>query len=98
MHRQDAFLWENEVHDGKNGFLDFSGVACATDDDLFGCVVDDDKAFRVEPVSVAIGFKVRRMKHRKRRLMLVQQRFVGTNEHVPSEGVVPCVVVDYPYG
>ena len=94
MHGEDAFLWENEVHHGEDGLLDFTSVASTTNDDFFGSVVDDDKALGVQTVALGVGLEVRCVKNGEFRLVLGQLVGAGANEHVAGEGVVPGIVVD----
>ena len=98
MHGKDAFLRQDEVHHGEDGFLDFSSVAGATDDDFLRSVVDDHKALGVQTVALRVGLKVRCMENGKFGLVLGQLFCIRADEHVASERVVPGVVVDHADG
>ena len=98
VHGENALLGQDEVHHGKDGFLDFTSVAGAADDDFLGSVIDDDETLGIEPVALGVGFEVRCMENGKFGLVLGQLFSAGPNEHVSSEGVVPGVVVDHADG
>ena len=98
MHREDALLGQYQVHDGENRFFDLACIPGSTNNDFLGCIIDDNKALRIESINLRVCFEVRGVQNGEFRFMLLQLLCIGSNEHVPGEGVVPGVVVHHSNG
>ena len=94
MLRHRQLCCQNQVHDRENGFLDFTSIAGAADDDFFGSIIDDDEALGIQSVFLSVRLKVGGVKDGELRSVLFELGGLGANEHVSRKGVVPGVVID----
>ena len=89
MHRQHATFRQQVVQDAKDGFLDFTGIARAADQNHLLRKIDDDEDFRIRPVDVGYRLEVRRVQDGELGNEVAKLVAGGLDEHVTGEKAVP---------
>ena len=88
MHRQYIFLWQQEVLHGEHGFLHFTGVTHASDQDLALGKVQDHAAIGIGAVTLGLTLEMRRVQDLPF-FLAARIVFFRADEHGVGEQVVP---------
>ena len=97
MHGQDLLLGQQVIHDGEDGFFDFTGVLGTSHQDHFLGEIDDNENHRAGAIHFGDGVEVRGVDDGEGRDVFFQISVVGLNEHVAGKQTVPGVLGDNPY-
>ena len=92
VHGQDILERQQVVHHGEDGFLQFSGIHAAADQDYFLIEIQDDEGFRMGMVHSRVRFHAGQGNHRE--VFLDGAGFISLDEQLADEHRLPSHFID----